>query len=189
MSEIQDTIVAKQRTGSGKGFARKLRTLGESPAIAYGAGREPVLLTVNAKELVRTRREFGKTHIYNVAIDGGDAFKAIIREIQVDAVTRQVQHVDFWAVDLTKPVTMSVALVTEGRAKGVVAGGHFEQVCREVSLTGLPETIPDTVTLDVSDLAAGAVYRLSDLKLPEGVTAESGDNFVLASVSAPKEAN
>lgn len=189
MSEIQDTIVAKSRTGSGKGFARKLRSQGQTPAIVYGAGREPALLSVGARELVRTRKEFGKSHIYSIAIDGADAFKALIREIQVDAVTREVQHVDFWALDLTKPVTMKVALQTEGRPKGVVAGGVFSQACREVTLTGLPEVVPDIISLDVSGLEAGDVYRLTDIPLPEGVTFESTeDNFVVASVSELKVA-
>jgi large subunit ribosomal protein L25 len=187
MSEIQDKITATPRSGSGKSVTRKLRAAGIAPAVVYGTGREATALSVNATELVRTRREFGASHIYSVDVEGGDSFRAYIREIQVDAVTREIQHVDFWAVDMDKPVTMEVRLEIEGRSKGVVAGGHFEKLRRVVRLTGLPTAMPDKVVLDISELGAGETYHVSDLVLPEGVAPAAGDdNYSLASVSIPK---
>ena len=68
MSEIQDKIVAKSRGESGKGIARKLRAEGRAPAVVYGPDMEPKHLSVDATDLVRTRREFGSTHVYNVEV-------------------------------------------------------------------------------------------------------------------------
>ena len=187
MSEIQDKIAATPRSGSGKSVTRKLRAAGMAPAVVYGSGREATALSVNAKDLVRTRREFGASHIYRVDVEGGDPFSAYIREIQVNAVTREVQHVDFWAIDMDKPVTMKVRLEVEGRSKGGVAGGHFEKLRRVVRLTGLPKAVPDKVVLDISELGAGETYHVSALVLPEGVTPAAGDdNYAIATVSAPK---
>lgn len=187
MSEIQDKIVAKSRGESGKGVARKLRAEGRAPAVVYGPDMEPKHLSVNAAELVRTRREFGSTHVYSVEVEGGESYKAMIREIQVEPVHRTVQHVDFWAVDLTKTLEMNVRVEFTGRPKGVVAGGKFQQMRRQIKLAGLPEALPSSISVDVSDLGAGETYKLHDLTLPEGCKpGVNEDNYGVFTVSAPK---
>ena len=170
MSEIQDMIVAKSRTGTGKGVARKLRADGFAPAVMYGPKMKPQNLSVESEELVRVRRQFGRTHVYDVAVEGGETFKAMIREIQVEPVHRTVQHVDFWAVDLKKPIEMNVRVECTGKPVGVVAGGKFQQLRRQITLSGLPEALPDSITVDVSGMDAGDSLRLHDLTLPEGCT-------------------
>ena len=187
MSEIQDKIVAAVRTESGKGVARKLRAQGLAPAVVYGPGMEPKHLSVDAAELVRVRRAFGSTHVYDVAVEGGESYKAMIREIQVEPVHRTVQHVDFWAVDLAKPIEMNVRVEFTGKPKGVVAGGKFQHLRRQIKLAGLPEALPASITVDVSDLDAGETYKLHDLTLPEGCKPGANEeNYGVFTVSAPK---
>ena len=188
MSEIQDRVVAKPRTETGKGAARKLRADGFAPAVMYGPGMEPQHLSVESEELVRVRRQFGRTHVYDVAVEGGETFKAMIREIQVEPVHRTVQHVDFWAVDLEKPIEMNVRIECTGKPVGVVAGGIFQQIHRQIRLSGLPEALPDSITVDVSGMEPGDTYRLNDLSFPEGCTpGVNEENFGVFAVSTLKE--
>ena len=188
MSEIQDMIVAKSRTGTGKGVARKLRADGFAPAVMYGPAMKPQNLSVVSEDLVRVRRQFGRTHVYDVAVEGGETVKAMIREIQVEPVHRTVQHVDFWAVDLETPIEMSVRVECTGKAVGVVAGGVFQQLRRQIKLSGLPQALPDSITVDISGMDAGDTLRLHDLTLPEGCKpGVNEENYGVFAVSTIKE--
>ena len=75
-------------------------------------------------------------------VDGGKNFKALIKEIQQNPVNDQVVHVDFYALDMTKPVTLPIQIVLEGKPKGAISGGLLQQVKRRTEVSCLPAVIP-----------------------------------------------
>ena len=186
MSEVNGTLKVKGRAPTKKGGARKLRATGWVPAVAYGQGHEPVHFAVEPTEFVRARRQFGRTHLYQVAIEGGDTLPVLIKDVQVDAFRNELLHIDFWRVDLEKPVTLSVPLEFTGRPAGAVKGGQFRGLRRTVALTALPGQTPDKLVLDTSHLDLGDSIRLEHLDLPEGVKPAAEDNHALATLIAPK---
>lgn len=186
MSELSDTFKATQRTPAGKGGARKLRAAGLTPAIAYGKGIEPVLFGIDPSEFAQARLHYGLSHLYHVVLEGGEKLPVLIKEVQVDDYRNKLLHVDFWKVDLTVPVTLSVPVEFDGRPKGVVKGGTFRALRRSVLLTGLPGAIPDSLHLNTNHLDLGESICLENLELPENVRPAADDNHALAMVQAPK---
>ena len=186
MSEVIDTFKAVSRDPSGKGGARKLRAAGQAPAIAYGKGREPVYFSIDPKEFAKSRLHYGLSHLYHIDIEGGETIPALIKDVQVDAFRNKLLHVDFWSVDVTAPVSLSVPLEFTGRPKGVVKGGTFRALRRAVMLTGLPGQIPDLLVIDTADMDLSETINLENLDLPEGVKPTAEDNHAVAMVVAPK---
>ena len=186
MSEVNGTLKAKGRAPNKKGGARKLRANGWVPAVAYGKGQEPVHFAVEPTEFVRARRHFGRTHLYQVAIEDGETLPVLIKDVQVDAFRNELLHVDFWRVELDQPVTLAVPVEFTGRPVGVVKGGKFRGLRRTVDLVALPGNTPDKLVLDTSHLDLGESIRLEDLDLPEGVKPAAEDNHAVATLIAPK---
>jgi large subunit ribosomal protein L25 len=186
MSEIIDTFKAISREPAGKGAARKLRAAGQTPAIVYGKGREPLYFSIDPKEFAKSRLHYGLSHLYFIEVEGGEKISALIQDIQVDAFRDKLLHVDFWSVDLNSPVSLSVPLEFTGRPQGVVKGGTFRGLRRSVMLTGLPGKIPDSLTIETSHLDLGESVYLENLDLPEGITPTAEDNHAVAMVVAPK---
>ena len=186
MSNFQDVFKAEARSPSSKGGARKLRAAGRLPAVVYGQGQEPLHVSVSTKDFVEGRQHFGRTHLYHVDVEGGQKIPVLIKDIQVDRLRRDVQHIDFWAVDMSKDVTLRTDLEMVGRPQGVVKGGKFRQLRRNVDLVGRPGTIPNKLVIDITSLDAGESIRLENLDLPEGVKPAAEDNHAVCMVAAPK---
>lgn len=169
----QVALAARKRAGNGKGEARSLRREGRVPAIAYGAGTEPVAVSVDALELYHAlHTDAGANVVLRLDVEG-DTHLAFPREIHRHPVRRDVLHLDFVAIDRTQPVSADVPVVLLGaeEAPGVGQSGVIEQQLHAITVEVLPLNVPDQIELDVSDMNIGDVKRVSDVALPEGVTA------------------
>ena len=164
------TLVAESRPQTGKGAARQLRAKGLVPAVYYGPGHEPTGLAVSPKELIAALTSaHGRNTLINLQIDGKSE-SALVQDVQIHPVTRHPLHVDFFRVDLQKEIEREVPFVTDGRAKGVVAGGEQSVIYRTLPLRAKPGTFPSSVHVDVTNLEIGDHIKVKDLQLPEGVT-------------------
>jgi large subunit ribosomal protein L25 len=171
MAEII-TLTATQRAQQGTRPARRLRAEGKVPAVVYGLGTDPIPVTVQWKELrAALTTDQGLNAVVHLEVDG-DRTPTLVKDIQRHPVRRDVLHVDFLRVDLSKPVDADVHIVLEGEADAVlkVEGGMVEQVLTSVTVTAKPDDIPPQITVDVSGLEVGDTIRVGDLSLPEGVT-------------------
>jgi len=188
MDMVEVTI--ERRQGQGKGTARKLRRAGVIPAVFYGPKRATASIAVRAEEFERKLSHLEGSHLIRLVNDGGkDADlhdKAVLlREIQRHPVTGDVLHADFFEVDLTERLTVSVPLRFVGKAVGVVEGGVLQPIVREIELECLPTEIPEFIEVDVSHLTIHQAVHLSELKLPERVTAMGEPTQPLVSVLPP----
>lgn len=194
MLDINSTILAKGREAGGKkGAARKLRAMGRVPAIAYGPKQAPRHLSLDPKIFPLQRMRFGLGHLYDVNVsdaqDGGpQAFKCLIRDIQSDPVTRMLLHVDLYAVDMTRPLTVDVEIELTGKAAGIIDGGLLSQILRSAEVICLPSQIPAKLVADVTPLGVGDSLHLSDIKLPEGVKFSAQHDEAVALVVEPDAA-
>lgn len=169
----QVALAARKRSGNGKGEARSLRREGRVPAIAYGAGTEPVAVSVDALELYHAlHTDAGANVVLRLDVEG-DTHLAFPREIHRHPVRREVLHLDFVAIDRNQPVTADVPVVLVGAddAPGVSQSGVIEQQLHAISVEVLPLNVPDQIELDVSDMNIGDVKRVSDVPMPHGVVA------------------
>lgn len=170
MAEIT-TLTATPRAQQGTRASRRLRAQGLIPAVVYGLGTEATPVTVPWKALrASLSTDQGLNAVIHLELDG-DRTPTLVKDIQRHPVRRDVLHVDFLRVDLTKPVDADVPVVLAGEATRVlrVEGGMVEHVLTTVTVTAKPDDIPPQVTVDVSDLDVGDTIRAGDLSLPEGV--------------------
>lgn len=178
---------ATAREGTGKGAARSLRREGLVPAVIYGHGRDPISLSLNARDLDKM---LGHIQAESTVIDitvGGQTAKTLIREIQRHPIKRQILHVDFQALVAGEKVTVSIPITLTGIPEGVkLEGGVLDQTLRELEIEVDPSNIPDHVELDVSAMVIGDSLHVSDIKLPEGVEILDDPETSVAVVAAPR---
>ena len=185
MSEY--SIVAEERSGTGKGANRRLRATGRIPAIVYGRGKAARQLTVDPIPLAKMLKSAHSG--INTLIDlkvGGSETVVLVREIQRDPVSGSWIHADLYEVDLQQTIEVRVPLHIVGKPAGVENGGILDHPLREVEVECLPRAIPDKVEVDVSALEVGDSIHVRDLVLPEGAKMLSDPDLAVASVVLPK---
>lgn len=181
----QVTLASEPRTGNGTGAARRMRRAGRVPAIAYGAGLEATLVSVNSLELYHAlRTEAGLNALIRLTVDG-ETHLTLARELQRHPVRRDILHVDFVAVDRTQKVTVEVPIVLVGEAPGADEGGVVDQTQFVAAVEVLPLDVPDQLELDISDMQIGDVKRLEDIARADGVDFTDDPERTVVSVYVP----
>lgn len=181
-------LTAARRVGSGKGEARSLRRDGRVPAVAYGADLDPTPVSVDERELYHVlHTDAGQNAIIRLDVEG-DEHLAMARELQRHPVRRDVLHVDFVTVNQRIKVHVDIPIHLEGAADapGTDEGGVVEQSLFSLPINVLPLEVPDSVTLDVSDMQVGDVKRVEDLDLAEGVDVLEDAETSVVSVVIPQ---
>lgn len=179
---------AQERPARGTGNATKLRTKGQIPAICYGGGQDPVTIQINPADLVKSLDPIkGRNTLLHLHIEGQKTPTAVmLKDTQRDKLRGELIHADFLRVATDKPVRAVVPLVITGKAVGVKDGGTLHQVYRTLIVSCVPGKIPTNVELDVTALGIGQSIHVTDMKLPEGVTATLAANTTLCVVVAPR---
>ncbi|MGE0594286.1 MAG: 50S ribosomal protein L25 [Vicinamibacterales bacterium] len=166
---MEATLEAVKRDGRGKNEARRLRAGGSMPAVVYGgqkAGEAPegVAIAVDPKVLWRIlHSESGANTLISLGLDGTSA-RVMLKDYQLDPVTNQLLHADFYQLAMDRAITVTVPLHLVGEAKGVkLQGGMLDFVTREIEVECLPADIPEHIDIDVTDLMLNQAVRVRDL--------------------------
>src|SRR6188768_3535951 len=166
---MEATLEALKRDTRGKNEARRLRVAGRIPGVVYGAKSggttaDAVPVAVDPKEVLRIlHSESGANTLINLRLDGGET-RVLVKEYQLDPITHQLLHVDFFQVAMDKMLTVTVPILLKGDAKGVKQqGGIVDFVNRELEIETLPGDIPENITVDISELMLNQGLRVRDL--------------------------
>lgn len=183
------TLTVQRRETRGKNSNRRLRKEQVVPAVVYGAGRDTVAIQVSAPTVERMLREGGENRIFKLQLEGADQSRhAMIRDLQTDATTDRLIHIDFLRVMMDEKIRVKIPIETDGVPTGVKNdGGVMDFVTREVEVECLPGDIPDSLVIDVSELHIGQHIEASELDLPSGVELLEEEDRVLVSISAPRQ--
>ena len=178
------------RTTSGKGSNRKLRAAGSIPAILYGHGlSESKSVTLDPRALGKAlENPKGANGLVVFSVEGSETHTVLVREIQRDAVSRKILHVDLIAPDLDADLVAIVPVNYSGKSPGVALGGRLQTPCREVKLVAKPADIPAEIAIDLATLDIGDTLMVSELPLPENTSVLFDTDFVAAKVSAARGA-
>jgi len=181
-------LKASLRKASGKGVSRRLRREGLTPAVFYGPKTEPVLLAVNSSELKKILKGKEENIFINLQIvNGGQMEKfTLIKELQIDPVSRKFLHVDFCEIDMERAITVDVPIHFKGQAVGIDNGGDLHHIKREIKVSCLFTVLPEFVEVDISALDIGGSIKVQDIELPVGVNVLDPQETIIASVTAPK---
>ena len=183
--EINATI----RKTRGNGPARSLRREGRFPGVLYGPGTQPVMLSLNVRDFEHVVQKGNiRRTIFSLSIQNGSTVTkpAVIKELQTHPVSGQFLHVDFYEIDMNRKLRVMVPLVPKGKAKGEEFGGMLQIIEREIAVFCLPQEIPDSLEIDVSELGVGDALHVKDIALPGGVELPPGENYTVVTVISPK---
>ena len=185
------SINAERREVQGKGSARSLRREDMIPAVLYREGKAQSIKLAR-KELSKLINTIsGEQVIVDLHFAGGEKKLALLKDYQVDPVSRELLHTDFFEVSLTEAIRVSVHVVTVGEPIGVKRdAGILQYALREVEIQCLPDKIPGKIEFDISKLELGQSVHVSDLKFEEGikVLTDPGDVIVTVLAQAAEEA-
>lgn len=181
-------LAAERRDRVGKGSARAARRNGRVPAVIYGAGQDPLPITlafnVVLKEVQRGR--FMGT-LFDIEV-GSDKERVIPRDLQVDVVSDFPIHIDFLRIsrDSRIDVDVPVHFQNEDTCVGLKRGGVLNIVRHDVELSCPADAIPEEIVIDLAGLDIGDSVHISEVDLPEGVTPTITDrDFTIATIAAP----
>jgi large subunit ribosomal protein L25 len=165
-SQKFDAVVATPRTGKfNKNHARRVRVEGKIPAVVYGAGIDPVAVTVDPKVVTKIlHSESGHNTIFDLNVEGASLVKAMIVDWQHEPIKGKLLHIDFKRIAMNKAMRVSVPVLLAGIPLGVKnSGGVLDQILREVEIECLPADIPDHIDVDVAELELYGAIHISDL--------------------------
>jgi large subunit ribosomal protein L25 len=179
------TLQGIKRGDKGKNEARRHRAAGRLPAVVYGGGAS-LPITVEPKALSRIlHSESGANTLITLAIDGEGESRVLVKEYQLDPITREMLHADFYRVAMDKAITVTVTVTLRGEPKGVKQqGGILDFVQREVQVECLPGDIPESIEIDVSELMLNDGVRLRDVAKDVKWTPVSDPDTLLVHVIA-----
>ncbi len=181
-------LTANVRKSTGKGTSRALRREGLVPAVLYGPNTDPLILSVNAREMEKLLKDSGTAKApMNLTIKNGETAQktAMIKEIQMHPVSRSFIHVDFYEISMDRKIQVQVPVEIRGQAPGVEDGGALQIVRREIDVLCLPLDIPESILIDVSSLKIGDSVHVEDISIPEGVEIQADTNYTVVTVSSP----
>jgi len=186
------TLEAKKRDGRGKNEARRLRGSGRIPAVVYGArteGQPPdgVPVAVDPKEVLRIlHSESGANTLINLTLEGAES-RVMVRDYQLDPVTHQLLHADFYQLAMDRAIIVPVPIVIKGEPAGVkVQGGLLDFVTRDIQVQCLPTDIPESIVVDVTELMLHQSIRVRDLAVDPKWKAVTDGETMLVHVVMPK---
>ena len=99
----------------------------------------------------------------DVKIDG-KAHITLVKDIQFHPVSDEILHIDFYEVNVEKPIKLKIPIKITGSSLGVKAGGKLHQNLRKITIKGLINNIPDYFEIDISNLKIGESIRIKDLE-------------------------
>ena len=180
-------LSAEPRDGAGKGAARATRRAGRVPAIVYGGGQDPALISLEPRELGRCLSRPGFfNHIIEISVDGA-SHRTLPREVQYHPVTDQPIHVDFQRVGAGAQVTVAVPVVfiNHERSPGLRRGGILNIVRHAVDMVCSVDSIPERLVADLDGLEIGDSLHIGAVQLPEGARPVVHErDFTIASIAA-----
>lgn len=173
---------------SGRAGARGLRVNKMVPGVIYGA-TENVNISLHVNDVIKYNARAYENALLNIKSSDSklNGKVALLKEVFVNPLSRRPEHVDLFALDLTKSVRVSVEIRIEGKAIGLAEGGLLNIVVRQVEVECLPTAIPDAIVVDVTNLAVGDSIHVSDITVPAGVKMITRPEVTIAAVVVQEE--
>ena len=184
--KIELSIETRQ---AGRAGARGLRVNKMVPGNIYGGGLENANISLHVNDILKYNSRAYENAL--LTLKSSDAKLngkvALLKEVVVHPLTRRPEHVDLFALDLTKTVRVSVEVRVEGKAIGISEGGLLNIVTRQLEVECLPTEIPEAIVVDVTNLGVGDSLHVSEITVPKGVKMISRPELTIAAVNEAEE--
>ncbi|NMB33442.1 MAG: 50S ribosomal protein L25 [Clostridium sp.] len=180
------TIKIEKRLKTGSGVSRQLRREGYLPGCLYGRELEPINVRVREDELRRNMTRYGRNHLYRLAMEGGEEYTVIVKDLQYSPTKGNVLNVDFQQISLTEEMRADIEIRITGSKVLESKRLLLIQQIDIIPVKGLPQDIPNGITVDVSELEDGETLCIGDIDFPKGIEATIEDDQVVLSVKVPE---
>jgi large subunit ribosomal protein L25 len=185
MEKVSIQAVAREGIGV-KGTLSQIRADKKVPAVLYGGHKDPVSITVSAKDLDKIVKA-GKNTLIEISLNG-EAELALVKEIQYHAVTDNFIHADFQRVSMKDKMDVVVPLKLEGTPADVANyGAIIEHILREIEVRALVSAIPHEIVLDITPMTINKGILAGDIKLPQGVELITDKEAPVVHLAIPKD--
>lgn len=179
------TLEAKKRDE--KESLTKLRHSGFVPAVFYGKKEKSTRIAVDKIAFKKIWKDAGESSIISLNTPDGK-IDSLLYEVQVDAVTGEPLHADFYTVDKDTVIHANIPLEFTGESPAVKGGAILVKVVHELEVKSLPKDLPHNIVIDISSLVdINSQITVADIKLPSGVTTTAGPEEVIVLINAAKE--
>ena len=183
-----NSLDANTRNTKSKGDVRSLRLAGSIPGIVYGGTEQNQKVTILKKTLkTLIAKENFLSNIITLNLDGKPQ-NVLPREITYNVVSDEPTHIDFLRVvpGVKIRIEVPVQFINHETSPGLKRGGVLNIVRRKIELKCPSEKIPEAIVIDLDGIEIGESFKISSIKLEEGVTPTIiGRDFVIATLAAP----
>jgi large subunit ribosomal protein L25 len=176
---MAEKITAETRTEFGKGAARRIRRSDKVPAVIYGHGNEPIHIALPGHDAMMALKHGGANALLEIEIDGTTQL-GLTKQIQIDPITRFLEHVDFVAVKKGEKVTVNVPIHLVGEAAPETLVVTENSV---VSLEAEATHIPEYIEVSIEGADVGTQILAAQLNLPSGSTLLTDDETLIVNVT------
>ncbi len=186
----EKTLNVEMRSERGKNASNRLIEAGYVPAVIYSHG-ESEALKVERKEFKKLfKSKVSESVIFDVKIKdkSHDEMMAFVKAYQVDPITGEIIHLDFFRVTTGEEISTQVPVELEGTPVGIKLGGILEVSDRVIEVKCLPRLLPEKIVVDLSPLEIGDAVHAKDLKLQDGVALMSNPDVLIVAVTKAKGA-
>jgi large subunit ribosomal protein L25 len=193
---MEALLEATARESFGKNEARRTRAAGRVPAVLYGSSgqdsgddnKAATPISVEPKALLRIlHSESGANTLISLKLAGAKDARVLVKEYQLDPVTHQILHADFYRIAMDRVLRLTVPVTVKGEAPGVKQqSGILEFVHRIVEVECLPADIPEHIEVNVGDLMLHQGIRVRDVPVNPKVKLVDDPDMMLVHVIMPK---
>jgi large subunit ribosomal protein L25 len=193
---MEALLEATSRESFGKNEARRTRAAGRVPAVLYGSSgqgsgddsKSATPISVEPKALLRIlHSESGANTLISLKLAGAKDARVLVKEYQLDPVTHQLLHADFYRIAMDRVLRVTVPVTVKGEAPGVKQqSGILEFVHRIVEVECLPADIPEHIEVNVGELMLHQGIRVRDVPVNPKVKLVDDGEMMLVHVIMPK---
>jgi len=179
------TIEATKRNILGK-KTRFLRRQGITPAHLFGHGLDSLALECDTAKLNRLIARAGRTRLIALGIEGDKEPRSVfIKEIQRDAYSGELLHVDFYQVKKTEKIRVDVPIVLVGEAPAMKVKEYtLTHSLTSLSIECLPDKLPPQIEVDLSPLVElGQSIYVRDIPLSPDITLHTDPDQMVVKIS------
>lgn len=177
------TIQGEVRATSGRNANTRLRKRGLVPAVIYGHGEAPELVSLSQHDLKHALAH--TAHVVRIKV-GNEETQYLLKDVQYDHLQKDPLHVDLMRVDVTERVQVKVPVKLVGTPAGISTGGSLLQIIGELQVDCLLMQIPNEIRIRVDHLELEGSLHVRDLPLPEDVKALHQPEDIVCIVQAPR---
>lgn len=162
-------LQVQEKLSTGTGVARALRRDALVPGVVYGGSSEPEMIAVDEKELLKEVHTPGILSRIITLKNSSKEQQVIVKDIQLHPVTDKVIHIDFQRVDANSQIKVSVPIHFTGqeRSPALKRGASLNVVQHKLEILCNPNSIPESLTIDLSSLSMGGSVTLDNVELPK----------------------